>query len=170
MWGRTVNFSADFDPLADMGLVHLRSELRRSFPWSLELIAPQKCRFVEFAVIGQTGSRRPSPSTESDACVDSFMPAGSSRCGFGGCEGPKSRSSRKSRNVCAFPDRPRQMLRQSRSPVPFTHHRDPGAPRLPPRSGLIAVCSGFWGLRRRQQHRANQTFRLRARSHSESET
>ncbi len=40
-----------------MGLVHLRSELRRSFPWSLELIVTQKCLFENFAMIGANGKQ-----------------------------------------------------------------------------------------------------------------
>ena len=170
LFGRTVDLSADFDPPADMsrGICVVSSGSRS--PWNLELIAPQKCLVESFAMIGANG-KQASVSEHGVGRLRRFLYAG----------GQQSLRLWRLRR----PQKPEQSEKSQRLRIPRPTSANasavlitrsvhppprPNSPLPTPKLKLIAVCSGFWGLRRRQQHRANETFRLRARSHSESET
>ena len=158
LMGSNGKFSADFDPLADMGLVHLRSELRRSFPWSLELIVTQKCLFENCAMIGANG-KQASVSAHGVGRLRRFLYAG----------GQQSLWLWRLRR----PQEPEQSEKSQRLRIPRPTSANtsavlitnsvhppprPSSPLPTPKLKLIAVCSGFWGLRRRQQQPREQNL------------
>ena len=152
LFGRTVDLSADFDPPADMsrGICVVSSGSRS--PWNLELIAPQKCLVESFAMIGANGKQ-----------------ASVSEHGVGRLRGFHCAGGQQSLRLWRLrrPQEPEQPEKSQRlriprptsanaTAVPITRSVHPPprpwSPRLPPRLGLIAVCSGFWGLRRQQKN------------------
>lgn len=141
-----------------MGLVHLRSELRRSFPWSLELIATQKCLFENFAMIGANGKQ-----------------ASVSKHGVGRVRGFHCAGGQQSLRIWRLrrPQEPEQSEKSQRLRIPRPTSANasailitnsvhppprPSRPLPTPTLKLIAVCSGFWGLRRRQQQPREQNL------------
>ena len=128
LFGRTVDLSADFDPPADMsrGICVVSSGSRSR--WNLELIAPQKCLVESFAMIGANG-KQASVSEHGVGRLRGFVYAGGQQSlRLWRMRRPEEPEQSEKSQRLRIPARPRQMLRQSRSPVPFIHHRAPGAP------------------------------------------